>query len=214
MSKYGENIKKIRSVRGLTQSQLADIIDVSRGVISSYEEGRAEPKIETIIKTAEVFQVTIDTLLKKNITVNQLSGFAIPDILTDNKQIATSSGNEEFAKFFPSGLIILEASKVNENIYCTGNDLIFGLKDEATKNKLFVIELYNESIIGRVTQITDEFIFLNRSKILIKDIKRTIKVIGIYQPFKTVSPLENRLMLLEKRLKKIEEAIESDWSDI
>jgi transcriptional regulator with XRE-family HTH domain len=207
MSKYGENIKKIRSVRGLTQSQLADIIDVSRGVISSYEEGRAEPKIETIIKTAEVFQVTIDTLLKKNITVNQLSGFVLPDILTNNKQRDNLNENEEFAKFFPAGLLILEASKLEENIYCTGNDLIFGLKVEPIKNMLFVVESNNESLIGKVTQIEEEFIILNRTKILKNDIKSAVKVIGIYHPYKTVSPLESKLLLMEKRLKKLEDAI-------
>ncbi|WP_375578292.1 helix-turn-helix transcriptional regulator [Marivirga tractuosa] len=210
MSKYGENIKKIRSVRGLTQSQLADVIDVSRGVISSYEEGRAEPKIETIIKTAEVFQVTIDTLLKKNITVNQLSGFVLPDILTDHKLRESLNENKEFANFFPNGLIILEASKLNENAYCNSNELIFGVNEDPIKNKLFVIELYYESIIGKITQLTDEFIFFNRTKILLKDIKRYIKVIGIYQPYKAVSPLENRLSTLEKRLKKLEDIIEND----
>ena len=67
MSKFGKNIKKIRNVRGLTQAQLAEMIEVNRGVVSSYEEGRAEPKIETIIKTAEVFQLSIDLLLKKDV---------------------------------------------------------------------------------------------------------------------------------------------------
>jgi transcriptional regulator with XRE-family HTH domain len=100
MSLFGKNIKKIRSVRGLTQAQLADSIDVSRGVISSYEEGRAEPKIETIIKTAEVFNLTIDQLLKVNLTVNQLSGFSIPDIPEKDSRIANNISNTNLLNSF------------------------------------------------------------------------------------------------------------------
>ena len=96
---------------------MADLIDVSRGVISSYEEGRAEPKIETIIKTAEIFQLTIDALLKQNVTVNQLSGFELPEILDDKKHKGSSNRNDDFYNFFPADVIIKKAFDLNENSY-------------------------------------------------------------------------------------------------
>ncbi|WKV12014.1 helix-turn-helix domain-containing protein [Marivirga harenae] len=209
MSKYGENIKKIRSVRGLTQSQLADLIDVSRGVISSYEEGRAEPKIETIIKTAEVFNVTTDDLLKRNITVNQLSGFELPNIVDKAKKHEILKKDEYLAKFLPKDVIVIKGLDLNENPYCGIDDLIFGLKEEPIKNKLFVIGLKNESIIGKVTQINEDFIFLNRIKIEYASIQNSIKVIGNYQPIKMIDPFEKRLSKVEKRLLKLEERIKA-----
>jgi transcriptional regulator with XRE-family HTH domain len=57
MSLFGANIKKIRQVKGLSQKTFADLLDLNRGVISSYEEGRAEPKIETILKVANHFSL-------------------------------------------------------------------------------------------------------------------------------------------------------------
>ncbi|MCE4064952.1 helix-turn-helix domain-containing protein [Chryseobacterium gleum] len=72
MSFFGTNIKKIRQVKGLSQKAFADLFDLNRGVISSYEEGRAEPKIETILKVANYFNLTLDQLLTEPVRENQL----------------------------------------------------------------------------------------------------------------------------------------------
>ncbi|MBU2950391.1 helix-turn-helix domain-containing protein [Tamlana agarivorans] len=75
MSLFGKNIKKIRSVKSLSQQAFADIFDLKRGTLGAYEEGRSEPKIETIIKIANYFSITIDAILTKELTVNQLFKF-------------------------------------------------------------------------------------------------------------------------------------------
>ncbi|MBP2617236.1 helix-turn-helix domain-containing protein [Chryseobacterium jejuense] len=73
MSFFGTNIKKIRQVKGLSQKTFADLLDLNRGVISSYEEGRAEPKIETILKVASHFSLDLDQLLTETLQENQLA---------------------------------------------------------------------------------------------------------------------------------------------
>ncbi|PNW26662.1 helix-turn-helix domain-containing protein [Formosa algae] len=75
MSLFGKNIKKIRSVKSLSQQAFADIFDLKRGTLGAYEEGRSEPKIETIIKIANYFSISIDDILTKELTVNQLFKF-------------------------------------------------------------------------------------------------------------------------------------------
>lgn len=72
MSFFGTNIKKIRQVKGLSQKAFADLFDLNRGVISSYEEGRAEPKIDTILKVANYFNLNLDKLLTEILQVNHL----------------------------------------------------------------------------------------------------------------------------------------------
>ncbi|WP_336964641.1 helix-turn-helix transcriptional regulator [Chryseobacterium contaminans] len=72
MSFFGMNIKKIRQVKGLSQKTFADLLDLNRGVISSYEEGRAEPKIETILKVASHFNLDLDKLLTETLHESQL----------------------------------------------------------------------------------------------------------------------------------------------
>jgi len=72
MSFFGSNIKKIRQVKGLSQKAFADLFDLNRGVISSYEEGRAEPKIETILKVANHFNLNLDKFLTETLQASQL----------------------------------------------------------------------------------------------------------------------------------------------
>ncbi|WP_108866550.1 helix-turn-helix domain-containing protein [Aquimarina aquimarini] len=75
MSFFGKNIKKIRSVKGLSQQSFAELFDLKRGTLGAYEEGRSEPKIETLIKVANYFSIAIDDLLTSELTVNQLLKF-------------------------------------------------------------------------------------------------------------------------------------------
>ncbi len=75
MSFFGKNIKKIRSVKSLSQQAFAELFDLKRGTLGAYEEGRSEPKIDTIIKIANYFSIQIDALLTNELTVNELLKF-------------------------------------------------------------------------------------------------------------------------------------------
>ncbi len=75
MSFFGKNIKKIRSVKNLSQQAFADLFGLKRGTLGAYEEGRSEPKIETIIKIANYFSIPIGDFLTNELTVNELLKF-------------------------------------------------------------------------------------------------------------------------------------------
>ena len=75
MSYFGKNIKKIRVAKKLTQTEFAKLFDLKRTTVGAYEEGRAEAKIDTIIKIADYFDLTLDQLLRKEITVNEIFHF-------------------------------------------------------------------------------------------------------------------------------------------
>ncbi|TXI87309.1 MAG: XRE family transcriptional regulator [Chryseobacterium sp.] len=94
MSFFGTNIKKIRQVKGLSQKAFADLFDLNRGVISSYEEGRAEPKIETILKVANHFNVNLDKLLTEILQVNQLVSVSDIDQLMLFPELAIQNSKE------------------------------------------------------------------------------------------------------------------------
>lgn len=98
MSFFGTNIKKIRQVKGLSQKAFADLFDLNRGVISSYEEGRAEPKIETILKVANHFNLNLDKLLTEIIQVNQLVSVSDIDQLMLFPELAIQNSKETQAK--------------------------------------------------------------------------------------------------------------------
>lgn len=98
MSFFGTNIKKIRQVKGLSQKAFADLFDLNRGVISSYEEGRAEPKIETILKVANHFNLNLDKLLTETIQVNQLVSVSDIDQLMLFPELAIQNSKEAQVK--------------------------------------------------------------------------------------------------------------------
>jgi transcriptional regulator with XRE-family HTH domain len=62
-----ENLKFLRKDKKLTQAQLSEKIGVKRSVLGAYEEGRAEPKYNTLLVIADHFKVSIDDLLLKNL---------------------------------------------------------------------------------------------------------------------------------------------------
>ena len=61
---FPEKLKALRLENGLTQDELGEKLYLSRASISSYEIGKNEPNIETIIAVADLFNITTDELLK------------------------------------------------------------------------------------------------------------------------------------------------------
>ena len=72
MSYVGKNIKRIRSVRKLSQADFAKLFNLARPSVGAYEEGRSEPKIQTLLDIAQKFGLSVDLLLTKELTVNDL----------------------------------------------------------------------------------------------------------------------------------------------
>ena len=77
MSFIGRNIRKIRAVKNLSQTAFSELFNLTRASIGAYEEGRAEPRSDTIISIAKYFGVTIDDLLTKELTVNDIHHFDV-----------------------------------------------------------------------------------------------------------------------------------------
>lgn len=59
----GNKLKTLRLKKELTQQQLADILGVTKSVISAYENGMRYPSYALLIKIARIFHVTTDYLL-------------------------------------------------------------------------------------------------------------------------------------------------------
>lgn len=59
----GENLKKQRKLKELTQEQLADILGVSFQSVSKWERGESYPDIELLPTIAAYFGITTDELM-------------------------------------------------------------------------------------------------------------------------------------------------------
>ncbi len=59
----GENVKKLRETRGLTQRQMAAIAGLPRATWSHLESGGANPTLSVLDRVATAFQVTLEELV-------------------------------------------------------------------------------------------------------------------------------------------------------
>lgn len=103
MTYFGTNLKKIRQIKGLSQQAFAELIDLNRGVISSYEEGRAEPKIETLLRIANYFGISTDDIISKPLTVNQLANFSL---IEDSMVVAPKESSDSFDEVASDGSMV------------------------------------------------------------------------------------------------------------
>lgn len=61
--KIGENIKRLRRTKNITQEQLAEYLDVSITAVSKWERGETYPDITLLFPLAHYFEVTLDELM-------------------------------------------------------------------------------------------------------------------------------------------------------
>lgn len=59
----GTNLIKLRTDRGLTQEDIASVLEISNKTLSKWENGSSSPDLDMLVKLAEFFEVTTDYLL-------------------------------------------------------------------------------------------------------------------------------------------------------
>lgn len=77
MVNFGDKLKTLRTEAGMTQTELAMRLSITKSVVSYYELQERTPSPDVLIQLADIFHVTTDYLLgidhKKMIDVSDLS---------------------------------------------------------------------------------------------------------------------------------------------
>lgn len=60
----GETIYRLRTDKQMSQGELAEMLEVSRQSISKWENNSAVPELEKLIRLSEIFEVSLDELVK------------------------------------------------------------------------------------------------------------------------------------------------------
>ncbi|HEX2608690.1 MAG TPA: LexA family transcriptional regulator [Flavisolibacter sp.] len=68
MSLANKNLKYLRKLRGWTQEEFAQKLRIKRSLLGAYEEERAEPRIDILEVVADMFKLTLDDLLRKDVS--------------------------------------------------------------------------------------------------------------------------------------------------
>ena len=60
---FGKRLKELRLESGLSQRTLGEILNVCNQTVSFWEIGSREPDLDMLVRIAEYFNVSIDSLL-------------------------------------------------------------------------------------------------------------------------------------------------------
>ena len=72
------NLKYLRKRKGITQDELASVLEMKRSTLSGYENKVAQPGLEEIIRFAAFFHISVDFLLLQNI--EEISEFRLQEL--------------------------------------------------------------------------------------------------------------------------------------
>ena len=94
MSKMGLRIKELREKSGMTQTELANKLGLSKSVISAYEKGIRNPSHKILQMIAEIFGASILSFYEKGYLPNEAVTINITDLSPEQQKIIFSLINE------------------------------------------------------------------------------------------------------------------------
>lgn len=92
MSTFSSRTKSLREENGMSQEDLAKVLNCSRTAISGYESGRNEPSYKILQNISDYFTVSIDYLLGRSNQLNGLGG----KLPTANELLNENNANLRF----------------------------------------------------------------------------------------------------------------------
>ncbi len=95
MSIAGQNLKYLRKLRGWTQEEFANKLRIKRSLVGAYEEERADPRLDVLEIVADMFKLTLDELLLKDL------GNTANNYLAKRRQQKMMSANRNVIHFVP-----------------------------------------------------------------------------------------------------------------
>ena len=63
--KFNKKLIKLRKEAGLSQEELGNRLNVARQTVSKWELGETTPEMDKLIKISEIFNITLDSLIKE-----------------------------------------------------------------------------------------------------------------------------------------------------
>ena len=148
---FNEKLKMLRKESGFTQEGLAEKLNVSRQAITKWETGEGTPDIENLKLISNLFNTTIDDLVKeeKDVNIDAINQFKYSEELEINH---TKHFDINLGKFEEVNILPNEVEKVKVELlsskYENINEL-FKIKFDDLYNKLD-IDIKNSKIIDNI----------------------------------------------------------------
>tara|TARA_B110000014_G_scaffold29418_1_gene18399 strand:+ start:216 stop:980 length:765 start_codon:yes stop_codon:yes gene_type:complete len=75
MIKVNENIRYLRKKKGWTQEMFSKKVGIKRSLVGAYEEGRSDPRLNNLLKMCDLFDISLDNILKKDVSTLSLKNY-------------------------------------------------------------------------------------------------------------------------------------------
>ncbi len=157
MTDFGTLLFKLRKEKGWTQTELADKLNVTNQAVSKWETGDSYPETSQLLKLSELFDISIDDLLKGHYPQNK-----------ENKEITNINSSpiskkpkkwmNTFAVLISSGILLIFIGII---IYLIGCILYENTELELV---IFIIALFASIAVGvpilTFAGITDSYYYI------------------------------------------------------
>lgn len=97
LKQFGENLKRLRIEKGISQEDMAKKIKIHANHVSLYERGLSIPSIEVVEKMAKLPEVSIDELVSGSINERMKKNIADRELLTIFQKVQNPEPQQLFA---------------------------------------------------------------------------------------------------------------------
>ena len=145
---FGQRLSRIRKEKGFTQNEIADKVGVTSQAVSKWENDLASPDIDILLKLSEIFDISVDELLgkeiKKTVLNDKPSKKDIDKMIF--KIIVTSADGDKVNVNLPLALVKALMDKDSGKIN------IVSSKNDALQNVDFreILSLVEQGVIGEL----------------------------------------------------------------
>lgn len=155
MNSFGDNLKKLRKERGISQKKLALDLEIAQSTVANYEKNNRFPKEDIILSLVDYFEVSVDYLMGRNLDRRE------SDIKIKSKirYLDFSHIDDDFYEFacdYFYDLIIkndLESAyDLVDQIYASGGEILDIYNKIFTKSLIKLGDMWQEGTIDVATE--------------------------------------------------------------
>lgn len=159
----GERIIKLRKEKGLTQSQLAEKLNISNKAVSKWESGKGDPSIEMLFLLSDCFNCSIDYLIRGK-------DYIIVKTVKNNSKEEVSYAQEVFDKAL--SIVKTKVSAISFDVWLSSikvagleqgflpNEFCLQLYVPTIAVKNMIVKNYEKLILDAIMEIDDSICYL------------------------------------------------------
>lgn len=173
--KLYENIKKFRKEKELTQEKLAEILGVTVGTVSKWENANNTPDIMMLATLAELFDVSIDALLGYDVTPKKINDIvdAINSCAISNRFDEAINISKDALMRYPHDFSVIYASAMIYHVMA-----VQGRDKRAPKEAIRLFELAKEYLRQNDNSEINEYTIncMIATDYMLFDVKKALRI--------------------------------------